>query len=76
MVAVVVGQADGVRAHQVDACFVRRRLRALAAVQQQAVAAAGRKGGRKGPVRQRHGGRRAQQCDGQHKIVLPAESFL
>ena len=60
MVAVIMGQADGVRTHQVDPGTAGRRLGALAAVEQQAVAAAGCKGRTEGAVRQRHGGRRAQ----------------
>ena len=39
----------------------------------EAVAAAGSKRRRECPVRQWHGSRSAQQCDGQHKIVLPAQ---
>ena len=73
VVAMVVGQADGICPHQVHARTARCRLRALAAVPQQAVAAAGSKRRRECPVRQWHGSRSAQQCDGQHKIVLPAQ---
>ena len=60
VVAVIMGQTDGVRTHQVDPGTAGRRLGALAAVEQQAVAAAGCKGRTEGAVRQRHGGRRAQ----------------
>ena len=73
VVAMVVGQADGICPHQVHARTARCRLRALAAVPQQAVAAAGSKRRRECPVRQWHGSRSAQQCNGQHKIVLPAQ---
>ena len=66
MVAVIVGQADGIQLHQVDPGAAGRRLRALAAVKQQGVAPTfGQRGGQS-TVRQGHGGRRAQQCNGQH----------
>lgn len=73
VVAMVVGQADGICPHQVHACPVCRCLRTLAAVPQQAVTATGSKRRRECPVRQWHGSRSAQQCNGQHKIVLPAQ---
>ena len=66
MVAVIVGQADGIQLHQVDSGAAGRRLRALAAVKQQGMAPTfGQRGGQ-GTVRQGHGGRRTQQCNGQH----------
>ena len=51
-------------------------LGALAAVQQQAVPAALRHSGGQGALRQRHGGSRAQQCNGQHKQFLRGSSLL
>ena len=76
MVSVVVGQADGIRAHQVHPGAAGSGLGALAAVQQQAVPAALRHSGGQGALRQRHGGSRAQQCNGQHKQFLRGSSLL
>ena len=76
VVAMVVGQADGIRPHQVHACPVCRCLSSLAAVPEQAVPAAGCKRSRKRPVRQRHGSSGAQQCDGKHKDRSPCTMYL
>ena len=76
VVAMVVGQADGICPHQVHACPVCRCLRTLAAVPQQAVTAAGSKRRRECPVRQWHGSRSAQQCDGKHKDRSPCTMYL
>ena len=67
MVAVVVGQTDGVQLHQVDPGAAGSGLGALAAVEQQAVPAAFGHCRRQGAVGQGHGGRCAQQSNGQHK---------
>ena len=67
MVAVVVGQADGVQLHQVDPGAAGSGLGALAAVEQQAVPAAVGHRRRQGAIGQGHGGRCAQQSNGQHK---------
>ena len=76
MVSVVMGQADGVRTHQIHPGAAGGSLGALAAVQQQAVPAALRHRGGQGALRQRHGGSRAQQCNGQHKQFLRGSSLL
>ena len=69
VVAVVVGQADGVQLHQVDPGPAGGGLGALAAVEQKAVPPAFGHCRRKCAVGQGHGGRRAQQCNGQHKSL-------
>ena len=76
MIPVVVGQTDGVCAHQVHPGAAGSGLGALAAVQQQAVPAALRHSGGQGALRQRHGSSRAQQCNGQHKQFLRGSSLL
>ena len=66
MVAMVMSQADRVQLHQIDPGPAGGGLGALAAVKQQAVAHAFGYRRCQCPVRQGHGGRRAQQCNGQH----------
>ena len=68
VVAVVMGQADGVHLHQVDSGPAGGSLGSLAAVEQEAVSSAFGHRRREGAVGQGHGGRCTQQCNGQHKV--------
>ena len=68
VVAVVMGQADGVHLHQVDSGPAGGSLGPLAAVEQEAVSSAFGYRRREGAVGQGHGGRCTQQCNGQHKV--------
>lgn len=68
VVAVVMGQADGVHLHQVDSGPAGGSLGPLAAVEQEAVSSAFGHRRREGAVGQGHGGRCTQQCNGQHKV--------
>ena len=68
VVAVVMGQADGVHLHQVDSGPAGGSLGPLAAVEQEAVSSAFGHRSREGAVGQGHGGRCTQQCNGQHNV--------